>query len=1168
MSANRLFTIDSRPGRFLALSLALLLVLLIGLFVYFEFENRSNVLDEISSSLNQKLHTKHSIITETFRGNAEAVRFLAGTPPIQGIVRASQNNGLDLQENSTLTTWKDRLSQIFYAYMSSKPHIAQIRYIGKQNDGREIVRVERKHGIGSIQKVPENRLQSKSERSYYRHSAKLSRDGVYISDINLNREYGRLDYPFWPTYRVATPVYDQNEVFFGIIIINYNASLLLSELSADTQTDLRFYLLNSNADYLAHPDADKTFKFETSDKASGWQDEYQLSHKYNNISVYQPLQQGAPKLITADTTVPLTGNNDDLNRQLQLITAAPESLMTSMVNDRRKASSSILLALLLVGGVIILIYRRMMLSRVNLSAAESEYETLITGTKDAIVSLDKQGLVKKWNPATIDILRLRDHDLSGETLDELIKSDQETSVITKAVDDCLAQNKFVAFDIKTSKPDGSKLALSISVSPIHNGSEMLGASVIIRDVTQQLRDKEQLELLNTSLEEKVLQRTRELRQAKDAAESASLVKSSFVANVSHEIRTPLNGIIGMHNLLRREPLSTKQKNYLDMATQSAKSLSMLINDLLDLSKIEAGKLEFDNRSMNLIDNFSQAANSMAVRAMDKNVEVVLDVAEINHPMVIGDSLRLRQILNNLISNAIKFTDHGHILIKASTGLSDDQQQVILSTEITDTGIGIDKDKLQNLFKAFSQEDVSTTRRYGGTGLGLSIVSNLCLLMDGACHVESEKNKGSTFHFSLKLQRDQEHELRLSQMIDLSGLSVLVSQQSDEVKKALCKLLKQWQANVILDVDADDEADIVISDSNAAIALSDTENATINAHEGFILTLSLKQRQQQDMVLAQKQLEVIYRPIQPAQLAAALASLSGRALSLPDKQADADSSGQAQAQLLRSLNHHPLLIVDDNEINQKVAAGILEHYGFAIKTASDGQEALRILSENHDISLVLMDCQMPVMDGFTATARVRQGEAGQDKSKIPVIAMTASAMTGDREDCLNAGMNDYLTKPISPQDLEDKVSFWLMARDSGLESNLSPPPSHTSHPKLSSERQVFDSEATLKRLLNDEVLFNNMLDMFVESAPSQIEEIRTAILTEQMETVRQQAHKMRGGAAAIGAELMAEVACELEKAAQNADHESLHQLGDEINKAWADLSVEISEFKALKMTNEN
>lgn len=232
----------SRAGRFLLLSTLLLFLLVAGLFIFFEFEHRHDVLREVHSTLSQNLSSKQTTLSQTLAGNAESVRFLAGTPPIQGIVRAHNNNGLDLQENSTLSVWKERLSQIFYAYMSSKPHIAQIRYIGSDDDGREIVRVERKYGIGAIKKVPDNRLQSKSSRSYYQQTAKLSRDEVYISDINLNREYGRLDYPHWPTYRVATPVFDNSDRFFGIIIINYNADFLLNELNSSDQSKVGFYL--------------------------------------------------------------------------------------------------------------------------------------------------------------------------------------------------------------------------------------------------------------------------------------------------------------------------------------------------------------------------------------------------------------------------------------------------------------------------------------------------------------------------------------------------------------------------------------------------------------------------------------------------------------------------------------------------------------------------------------------------------------------------------------------------------------------------------------------------------------------------------------------------------------------------------------------------------------
>lgn len=542
------------------------------------------------------------------------------------------------------------------------------------------------------------------------------------------------------------------------------------------------------------------------------------------------------------------------------------------------------------------------------------------------------------------------------------------------------------------------------------------------------------------------------------------------------------------------------------------------------------------------------------------------MADVHHTQVIGDSLRLRQILNNLISNAIKFTDEGHILIKASTALSEDNDHVILEVEIIDTGIGIEKDKLQKLFKAFSQEDVSTTRRYGGTGLGLSIVANLCSLMGGACHVDSEKGQGSTFRFSLKFQREKDVEHGLSEMIDLSGLSVQVQQQSNEVKNSLIKLLNQWHATVI-EVEQDHNVDIVISDYDEKS--SNERNSLPNGHENYVLTLSLKQRHQDIVFTEQEHRVIIYRPIQPLQLATALSSLCGRALKTPHKHNVSNSSEDTKAQLLRSLNQHTLLIVDDNEINQVVASGILEHYGFPIKTASNGREALRLMSESNDISLVLMDCQMPIMDGFTTTQKLRQGEAGEKMRKTPVIAMTASAMTGDREDCLNAGMNDYLTKPISPQDLEDKVSYWLMTLHSVLTPTNSPSDSvKDATIPIGTHTAILNTEATLKRLLDDEELLNQMLDMFVEGAPSQIKQIQTAIESQDYETVRQLAHRMRGGAAAIGAESLSMIAAELETAALNQQPELLTRLYQEIEHAWRRLGDEIELARGQYKINEN
>lgn len=1127
----------NRATSFLIISSLGLAAISLLLFLYFEHQHKNEVVDELQSSLSSQASDNQTLLSQTWKSNAADVRFLANTPPISGISRAVSNAGYDAEENTSLALWQERLGKIFLAFMNSHPEVAQIRYIGNNNNGKELVRVERQHGSGAMRVVPNNLLQSKGSRDYFQKPKKLSADEIYISDITLNREHGRLDYPLWPTYRIATPIYDVREDFFGVVVINYNAQLLLDTFESKLPSAMALYMIDSDGHYILHPLKAKSFEFEHQQDASSWQEDFTVVAD-NSESLRLSSLNNNQLLLASEKRVNLTG--DEQQRYINFIVSLPETTVDKIIAQRRQASTVILLSIVLVGVVIIAIYRKIMIKDVDLSYAQSQYSALIEGSKDAILTLSTEGKIQDWNEATYQVLKLPPFDITDRQLEDLLDSDERV-LLTENIAACLAGKSTATLDIDYHTSNGDLLALSVSLSPIHKDKQtIIGASTIIRDITEQILNKKQLENLNSSLEEQVRTRTEELEKAKNEAIEASNMKSGFVANVSHEIRTPLNGILGMHNLLKRENLNEKQESYLQMATQSAKSLLMLINDILDLSKIEAGKLEIESLPINLIDSFSQAANSMAVRAMDKNVEIVLDLADIKHTVVIGDDLRIRQILNNLISNAIKFTDKGEIIVSAATTEDVSGEQVILDVSVQDTGVGIEKAKLNQLFKAFSQEDSSTTRRYGGTGLGLSIVSNLCSLMNGECHVESEKNVGSTFSFRLSLKPIEKEQLRLNQILNLSNYTVRISESSHSVRHALNKLLTGWGATTILAEEiAGTEADIVISQLGEngvddTIVMQQIEQLSLQGlHEQFIFTLSFKQRHSLETSPPPLSYHVIYRPILPMQLATALSEMTQEPITPISN--TSNKTRQQSFDRSTSFEGTHILIVDDNEINQRVAAGILEHFGVEITVASNGANAIKALQETPSINLVLMDCQMPVMDGFQATEAIRRGDAGTHYKKIPIIAMTAGAMTGDREECLNAGMNDYLTKPLSAEDLESKTSLWLDARPKTqrqtIETAIPETLEQIAPPTASSSEPIFwDREASLVRLLSNEDLFLSMLEMFEQQTPELIEAIAQQLHTLDFEQLERSAHKLKGSASAIGAKLVLEAARTLEIAA--------------------------------------
>ncbi|WP_438969841.1 ATP-binding protein [Methylophaga sp.] len=1155
---------------FLLLSSLLLLVCALLIFVYFERQHKQEARTELQASLSQQASDKQNLLNKTFKSNAADVRFLTNTPPITGIIRASENAGIDQIENTSMMLWQERLAKIFYAFMSSQRDIAQIRYIGADNNGKELVRVERQHGSGAMRIIPDNRLQPKGERRYFQKTSELNADEIYISDITLNREFGRLDYPLWPTYRVATPVFDNNGEFFGIVIINYNAELLLQAFQTNLPQDMSLFITNTAGHYLAHPRAAKSFEYELDDSASSRQNDFTLVSETGKLTTYT-LNTRSETILASQSRVNLTG--DRKNRYIDFIVSVPQSKLHKSISNRRQASTVTLFVIILIGGSIILVYRKILLKQVDLNYAQSQYSAVIESSRDAILTLTQHGKVNDWNEATYDILKLPPFSIAERALEDIIQTDDQS--LSESVSACLAGQSTPTLEISTYSSNNELLALSVSLSPIYeNKRHIVGVSTIIRDITEQTHNKQLLEQLNASLEEKVKVRTEELEKAKNEAIEASQMKSSFVANVSHEIRTPLNGILGMHNLLKRENLSQRQQSYLEMATHSAKSLLMLINDILDLSKIEAGKLEVEQLPVNLIDTISQAANSMAARAMDKNVELVLDLADIKHPIAMGDSLRIKQILNNLISNAIKFTEKGEILITAATKDDVVNDRLILNISIKDSGVGIEENKLNRLFKAFSQEDISTTRKYGGTGLGLSIVHNLCALMGGECHVESQKGIGSTFSFSLTLKSMQGEVVTLDNWINLTQYTIQIVESSPTVKKALDKLISSWGATTILDGDRQEEAiDIVISQ----LGQNGLDDDSVRQHlqtlsgqdfrEQFIFTLTFKQRHSLENSSPSFAYRVIYRPIMPIQLATVLSELTGEPMRQTSPTLSLDK--QSSSDLLSAFKGTAILVVDDNEINQRVAEGILDYYGMTIQLASNGAKAIQLLNETADIALILMDCQMPVMDGFQTTEAIRHGDAGTHYKKIPIIAMTAGAMTGDREECISAGMNDYIAKPLSADDLEAKISQWLQARNNPWTSDTQRQVIETQAKQTSNsaDKPFWEHEASLARLLSNEDLFIKMLEMFEQQTPDLLNELDEQLKQRDFDKVKKTAHKLKGSASAIGAIMVLDAAHDLEKAATEEQETLSDNAADSIQQEVDRMLAAINAYKKEKFGNQ-
>ncbi len=669
-------------------------------------------------------------------------------------------------------------------------------------------------------------------------------------------------------------------------------------------------------------------------------------------------------------------------------------------------------------------------------------------------------------------------------------------------------------EVTMVKKDGHECTMSATFIPMHLSNEE-GVLGWLYDVTAQ----------NTAI--------KEIENAKLIAEDATKAKSNFLANMSHEIRTPMNAIIGMSNLALQTDLNPKQRNYISKVDSSAKNLLAIINDILDFSKIEAGKITFERIDFYLEDVLDTLADISIIKTQEKNLEMLFDIGTDVPTALIGDPFRLGQVLLNLLNNAIKFTSKGEVIVGIHK-IADESDGVRMRFDITDTGIGLTQEQQRNLFNAFSQADSSTSRQYGGTGLGLTISKHLIEIMEGEIGVESEIGVGSIFHFTAKFGVQHEQRNLAISAHDIKGLRILAVDDNENAREIMHNILTSFKFNPTT-VSSGAEAIRALEDAQRegipyGLVLMDWQmldmngletikrirnDSSLNQIPAFIMVTAFSR----DELLLEANGTLIdgllVKPISPSTMLDAILKALGKDAFQRTRKYEKEVNSQ---DAIRSLQGAHVLLVEDNEVNMELAVELLEEAGLNVDVALNGEEAIQKVKQT-SYDGVLMDCQMPIMDGFEATKRIRQDERF---ANLPILAMTANAMAGDKEKCIAAGMNDHIPKPIDVNQLYSTMAKWIKP------THPKTGPSPASYETSSNEEiPQLEINNTLIRMGGNVKLIRKLINRFCETQADVTVRIQAAIASGDTDTAKREAHTLKGLAATIGATLLSKRAATLE-----------------------------------------
>ncbi|MDE2369061.1 MAG: response regulator [Burkholderiales bacterium] len=765
--------------------------------------------------------------------------------------------------------------------------------------------------------------------------------------------------------------------------------------------------------------------------------------------------------------------------------------------------------------------------------------TLFAANPNGLVTIDDGGRIQMANASLLRMFGYATGELTGQSIARLIPEDRGGGPGGMRLQDLAdapeAASAVADPDLVGVRKDGSQFPIEISLAPfVSDGRRQVEATVV--DISERRAREQELQQYRTRLEAMVAERTAQLEQAKLRAEVANRAKSAFLAHMSHEIRTPLNAVIGLTHLISRDTADASQHDRLGKIDVAARHLLQVINDILDISKIDAGKLTLESIEFSRDELLSRSFGMIGDSAARKGLELILDTDHLPERMR-GDPKHLAQALINLLSNAVKFTDRGWIRLRCEL-LAEEGEQLLVRFEVQDTGIGIAAASQSNLFNAFEQADASTTRRYGGTGLGLALTRHLAELMGGEVGIESEAGVGSRFWFSARLQRAAER----SPVVDAVSLPGLRALLVDDLPEALDVLGEQLQ-RLGLHVDACGDAATALALAQAREAAGEPFDVLLidwrmTPMDGPAMLRALRERlggrlPPSLLIAAHDEPDaprlardagcdgVLTMPSTPSALHDLLVQVLRRDGALPRVKA-ATPPREAERELRRLHGGRPVLLAEDNPVNREVAGDLLRSAGIEVVMAGNGAEAVELASQR-PFDLVLMDMQMPELDGLAATRAIRT-RLGH---RMPIIAMTANAYDDDRAACLAAGMNDHLAKPVDPAQLYAKLLRWLPAgeplpaRAAGVDA-IAAPPAGRSLPDRLARVPGLDAARAMRFVGDNAATLRIVLQRFVETYARGVPEWNgSAGAAERADAAdaahwREICHALRGACSVVGA----------------------------------------------------